>query len=129
MPSAQSVLIVDRLSETREVLRTVFERRGLRIYEAAEQTEGWKLARQHHPDLIVMDVEEENASRDSESSTPEAEGSIGKVPLVLLGSARQREPADTGKVYVSKPFQYVDLIRRIESILANYTQSPEKAID
>jgi len=122
MPSAQSVLIVDRLSETREVLRTVLERRGLRVYEAAEQTEGWKLARQHHPDLIVIDVEEAGQSPDGEPTAPESDAAMQEVPLVLLGSARRREPTESGNVYVSKPFQYVDLIRSIETILAGFTQ-------
>ena len=124
MPSAQSVLIVDRLGETREVLRTVLERRGLRVYEAAEQTEGWKLAREHHPDLIVIDVEDAGQSRDGEPASPESDASMQEVPLVLLGSARRREPTESGNVYVSKPFQYVDLIRSIETILASFTQKP-----
>ena len=76
MPSAQSVLIVDRLSETREVLRTVLERRGLRVYEATEQTEGWKLARQHHPDLIVIDVEDSGPSPDGEPDAPDSDASM-----------------------------------------------------
>jgi CheY-like chemotaxis protein len=124
MSFARSVLIVDRLSETREVLRTVLERRGLRIFEAAEQEEGWKIAREHHPDLIVMDVEEYGSPRDA--AAPETNVPAGRVPLVLLGSARKRETDGSGKVYVSKPFQYVDLIRRIEAMLAGFAgESPK----
>lgn len=124
MSFARSVLIVDRLSETREVLRTVLERRGLRIFEAAEQEEGWKIAREHHPDLIVMDVEEYGSPRDA--AAPETNPPAGRVPLVLLGSARKRETDGSGKVYVSKPFQYVDLIRRIEAMLAGFAgESPK----
>lgn len=122
MPSAQSVLIVDRLSETREVLRTVLERRGLRIYEAAGQTEGWKLARKHHPDLIVMDVEDGSPGDGVADVPPEAENNFAAVPIVLLGSARRPKKAGSDQVYVSKPFQYVDLIRQIEGILAGYTK-------
>ena len=127
MSSAQSGLIVDRFGEIREVLRTDLERRGLRVYEAAEQTEGWKLARQHHPDLIVIDVEDAGQSREGEPTVPESDASMQEVPLVLLGSARKREPTESGNVYVTKPFQYVDLIRSIETILAGFTQKPGAA--
>jgi CheY-like chemotaxis protein len=128
MPAAQSVLIVDRFSETREVLRTVLERRGVRIYEAADATEGWRLARLRRPDLIVMDVEE-NATTEAAVLPPDADGNLGSVPVVLLGSARRPKKTKSDQVYVTKPFQYVDLIRQIEGILAGFTaeQAPRGA--
>ena len=57
MPSHQSVLIVDRSEETQEVLQTVLERRGVRTLAANRTKTAAELAQQHHPDLIVLDME------------------------------------------------------------------------
>jgi CheY-like chemotaxis protein len=55
-----NVLIVDRSAESREVLKTALERRGMRIFEATDVENGVKLARQHRLDLIVLDLEASN---------------------------------------------------------------------
>ncbi|MGA7701688.1 MAG: response regulator, partial [Thermoguttaceae bacterium] len=57
MNGQRSVLIVDRSEETREVLQTVLERRGVRILAAGRAEKGLELARRHHPDLVVLDLE------------------------------------------------------------------------
>ena len=57
MAPRYSVLIVDPLEETREVLRTALESRGVRILATDEPARGLALAREHGPDLIVLDVE------------------------------------------------------------------------
>jgi CheY-like chemotaxis protein len=53
----RSVLVVDRSEETREVLTTALERRGCRIFAASRARRGLELAREHQPDLIVLDLE------------------------------------------------------------------------
>jgi len=63
-----SVLIVDRSQETREVLQTALERRGVRTLAAGASATGLRLARQHQPDLIVLDLEIEDPSADQFSA-------------------------------------------------------------
>jgi DNA-binding NarL/FixJ family response regulator len=120
----QSVLIVDRLSETREVLRAVLERRGLQIFEASEQAEGWELVRRHHPDLIVIDLEESQPPVPSDGFTPQFDGNLDAVPILLLGSARWKPRSGPGGLYFSKPFQYIDLIHKIDELLAHRQEAP-----
>ncbi len=62
--SRPSVLIVDRSKDSREVLRTVLEKRGVRTWEAAEARRGVELARQHHPQVIVLDLEAGDADHE-----------------------------------------------------------------
>ncbi len=52
-----SVLIVDRSEETREVLQTALNRRGVQTYTAKHASEGVVLGRRHHPNLIILDLE------------------------------------------------------------------------
>jgi len=112
----RSVLIVDASEETREVLRTALERRGLRILAASRVGRGLELARLHRPDLIVLDLEMEGSSPE-ETHARFSQGSLEYgTPLVMLGSCR-RFADDSGGEFVSKPYHYGPLIRRIEEIL------------
>jgi DNA-binding response OmpR family regulator len=111
----QSVLIVDRSEETREVLRTALERRGLKIYSASRPDMGLQLARQHRPDLIVLDLE---VAGTGPVCAPFAEHSqTDRSILVMLGTMRRdAEGLPAGEI-VPKPYHYGPLIRKIEGLL------------
>ncbi len=114
-PSA--VLIVDRSDESRDVLRTALEHRGLRVFEATDAADGLALARRHRPDLIVLDLEISPTSDDDSAPADLATLAQGEeTPLVLLGSARRRTTAPAGQV-VAKPYHYRPLILKIEQLL------------
>lgn len=115
MVSQRSVLIVDESADSREVLRTVLEQRGMKILEASQPDEGLNLARRHRPDLIVLDLE-------LESSPPEYPSELAAqashhTPLVLLGSARRQVGGRHVGEFMSKPYHYAPLVRRIEQLL------------
>jgi DNA-binding response OmpR family regulator len=115
----RSVLIVDQSEENREVLRTVLERRGVRIITASHTKEGVDLARRHHPDVIVLDTE--NECPNFEIFEREAGGDSKNSPasMILLGKVRRNSSgADRGDFF-AKPYHYGPLVRRIEEILEN----------
>jgi DNA-binding response OmpR family regulator len=112
-----SVLIVDRSEETREVLQTALSRRGMHTFTAKHASDGVELTRQHHPDLIVLDLESDNVNMDRQTP-PFWAGQKGEtVPVILLGSLRRNQPQIPGSEFVSKPYHYGPLIRRIEELL------------
>ncbi|MGO8691191.1 MAG: response regulator [Thermoguttaceae bacterium] len=116
MDSRQSVLIVDSSEETREVLQTALERRGLRILSADRAGRGLELARRHHPDLIVLDLEVEDAGAENPSAPFVEQSRCDRARLVLLGSLRRGAPPVDGE-FVAKPYHYGSLIRKIEELL------------
>jgi DNA-binding response OmpR family regulator len=111
----RSVLIVDRSEETREVLQTVLERRGVRTLSAGRAEKGLELARRHHPDLVVLDLEMDDM--------PAEQFSVCQPRLVLLGSLRRQGNALPGGEFVAKPYHYGLLIRKIEELLDNIRES------
>jgi DNA-binding response OmpR family regulator len=113
------VLIVDRLCETREVLKTALERRGCRILAASRAERGLALAREHHPDLIVLSVEDAGPEADAACLPLAAESQANHTPLVVLGSCRVRGAPLAHGEFVSKPYHYGPLIRRIEELLCS----------
>ena len=115
----QSVLIVDESPEVREVIRTALARRGVQIFEASRSQQGVALARQHHPDVIVVDMEAETADARHLSADFTAASPQHPPSLVLLGTARRLAGAKSaGGEFISKPYHYAPLIRKIESLLA-----------
>ena len=123
----RSVLIVDHSEETREVLQTALERRGMRIFAAGRAGAGMELARRHRPDLIVLDLELDDSSPE-EISAPFAEQSLtDHSPLVLLGSERRDRPRPSHGEFVAKPYHYGPLIRRIEELLDTAPQPPARS--
>jgi CheY-like chemotaxis protein len=132
----RSVLIVDRSEETREVLQTVLQRRGVRTLAADRAQKGLELARQHQPDLIVLDMELEDGPVEQAflpaqwqtgmSASPVISQTGMSAPpvnpqyeprLVLLGSLRDYRRRLAGGEFVSKPYHYGPLIRKIEELL------------
>jgi DNA-binding NarL/FixJ family response regulator len=130
MNSHPSVLIVDRSEETREVLQTALERRGVKILSAGRAASGIRLAQEHQPDLIVLDLETDDASDcltknweslGSEKSTQNANSAQPhpyQPRLVLLGKMRGCGCSVPGGEFVSKPYHFGPLIRKIEEMLS-----------
>lgn len=105
----QRVLVVDGLSETEEVLRAVLEPRGLmvdRIRSAGTE----ELAAKRRPSVMVLHVDEEPAT----TAPP-----VGwqNVPRILIGAAKVSDSC-TAEHHLEHPFQYGELIRTIERLLA-----------
>jgi CheY-like chemotaxis protein len=153
MKGQPSVLIVDRLQETREVLQTALERHGVRALTTGQTTKGVELARQHHPDLIVLDMELEDmqecsfddltfsadqAATDAKDSSPQSEGVLLQATkstepqentpsyqprFILLGNLRDVRRSMSEGEFIRKPYHYGPLIRRIEELLAADTRS------
>jgi CheY-like chemotaxis protein len=113
----RSVLVVDPLEETHEVLRTALEPRGVRILAASQPRHGLALARRHRPDLIVLDLECQ-AETAADGDAAAAESLTREAPLVMLGSARRRPAHLPAGQFISKPYHYAPLIRKIEELLA-----------
>jgi CheY-like chemotaxis protein len=116
--SAPQVLIVDRSAESREVLRTLLERRGAATIEARRPDQAARLADLHRPDLIVFDAESDLSDRGSAGEQLGAVAGRTDTPIVILGTvARDPQRFPSGQ-FISKPYHYGSLIRKIEELLA-----------
>lgn len=120
------VLIVNGSKDSREVLKTALERRGLEILEAAASQEGLLLAQRHRPHVIVLDAEDDPVGEDAACDRFKATSDRGNASLVVLGSARLCQTvkrradegisADSGGSIVAKPYHFGPLIRKIEEL-------------
>ncbi len=123
----RSVLIVDESEETQEVLSTALGRRGVRTFTAGRAREGLDLARQLHPDLIVLDLELDN-SADGAISPFAEDSALQETPMVLLGSVRRHAQGLPDGEFVRKPYHFAPLIRKIEELLSGSGQAVARGV-
>jgi DNA-binding response OmpR family regulator len=113
---ASKVLLVDRCTEARDVLRTALEHQGLRVLEANIPANGIALARLHQPDVIVVDLDALQANKPTAAdfaNFAEMEGST----LIMLGTNSAADGHLTGE-FIAKPYHYKPLILRINELLS-----------
>jgi DNA-binding response OmpR family regulator len=125
--SERSVLIVDRSEETRGVLQTALERRGWRILAASGADQGLDLAKTHHPDVIVLDLEAEECGPEDVCGSFAAETTQHQASLVVLGTCRVSAGGANPRQFVAKPYHYAPLIRKIEELLRASGQTPPQS--
>jgi DNA-binding NtrC family response regulator len=114
-PSSARVLIVDESQDSRDVIRTMLERRGVRILEAPEATSGLAILRQQHPEVVVLDLESCTADPSAWPTAFGAEVESNNAALVVLGNLRAEDAV--GSYVVHKPYHYGPLIRKIEQLV------------
>lgn len=108
--SGQQVVVVDGVPETAQVLRAVLEPRGHRV----ERVRGFDPARSTATDTVLV-------LHDDGSSDAARRHKYGTVPRVIIGSlapGSAAAPAGGTEQRLAQLFQYAELIRAVESLLA-----------
>ncbi len=117
MTDGQHVLLVDGLPETEEVLKAVFEPRGLQIHRISGSEENDPIPETISPSLVVIHSDEQQIGSRKANSW-------NNVPRVIIGSANlpEHDGSPNGQHILKQPFQYRELIQAIEDLLSE--QSP-----
>ena len=119
----KTILVADDQDIVRELVQVIFGDAGFRVLEAASGAQALALAREHAPDLILLDVtlpvgpDGLTVCRELKGN-PHTQGSI----VVLLSARGLREEVEAGYSagaddYVVKPFSPAVLIDRIRRLL------------
>ncbi|HLF27306.1 MAG TPA: response regulator transcription factor [Anaerolineae bacterium] len=124
-----TLLIIEDETTVRETLARNFKAEGFEVLSAADGIEGLRLAREHNPDLIVLDL-----------MLPEMDGlSVCRIlrkesdlPIIML-TARGTEMdkivgLETGADdYVVKPFSFGELLARVRANLRRVDSDSRQA--
>jgi PAS domain S-box-containing protein len=116
------ILIVDDEPAIRSCMDVALRRQGHEIYLAANATEGYALAGQHLPDLIISDICMEGMDGFSFLKTIRANPRTGTIPFIFVtghpdheGMLQGIELAADG--YLPKPFTLPSLIAAVQNRL------------
>lgn len=111
------VLIVDRSSDNREVLRTVLQRHGCEIMEADTDTVGLRLAKVFHPSVFVLDLDTVDPNDTSVCDGYDTQARAENASVLLLGRLAGDHSRLRSADVMAKPYHYEPLIRKIEELL------------
>lgn len=114
--AAKTVLIVDSSEETRDVLTTALERRGVRALAFPTSRRAAATARMERPDLVVFDVETEIVPPRQALDAFAKNAELDETPIVAIGTAKFEAPLGEG-AFISKPYHFAPLLEKIEAIL------------
>ena len=122
----KTVLIVDDEPAIVRVVRDYLERAGFRVVSAGDGDEALRAFRQHHPDLVILDL-----------TLPTIDGldvarslrRDGDVPIIMLTARTDETDRVAGLElgaddYVTKPFSAREIVARVRAVLRR-TQSAQ----
>ena len=120
---ALKVLVVDDQPDIRSLIRMSLEFEDMEVLEAENGARGLALARQHRPDLILMDVMMPGDSGLVVGKAIAADPDLRQTPVIFLSAKGQsgdvRAGMDTGaRAYMVKPFSPDGLVNLIHRTMA-----------
>jgi two-component system alkaline phosphatase synthesis response regulator PhoP len=128
--SGKKVLVVDDDVKTVELVKLYLLRDGYRVITAYEGQEALRLAREFHPDLIVLDLMLPGINGLEVCRTLRAESDVPIIMLTAMSSDDDRlKGLDLGADdYVTKPFSPRELAARVRAVLRRIPgeRGPEK---
>ncbi len=119
------ILIVDDEPLNLKLFALTLMRRGYRVLQAADGYQGFVLAHDGRPDLIVMDVQLPEISGLEVTRTLKGSIHTKHIPIViatafLIDEEKLRESGCDG--YITKPYAMKDFIQIIESLIEGNPQ-------
>jgi len=117
--AGKRVLVVDDDEKTVELVKLYLNRDGYRVLTAYDGIEALRLAREGHPDLIVLDLMLPGIDGLEVCRTLRAESD---VPIIMLTAKTTDQDKLTGLKlgaddYVTKPFSPRELAARVRAVL------------
>jgi len=111
----RSILIVDDEAHLLRLLEMNLRRHGYDIHKAGDGEEGLKAATEHHPDLIISDVNMPHVDGFEMLSKLKADENLKDIPVIMLTARSRNEDlwygVDAGaEYYVTKPVDLPGLI-------------------
>ena len=118
-----TVLVVDDDPVILKLLEVNFEMEGFAVLLAHDGEEGIEVARAGQPDVIVSDIMMPKVSGLELVTALKGDPGTSAIPIILLSAKAQnadvRSGLDAGADdYVTKPFEPLDLIDRVNKLLA-----------
>jgi len=116
------VLVVDDELGIVEIVRVNLEAEGFEVASAVDGAGALRLAREFHPDLVILDVMLPDLDGWKVLAELEATPSLAGIPVVMLTARAADEDIlhglEEGAVdYITKPFYPEDLVASVKIIL------------
>jgi two-component system alkaline phosphatase synthesis response regulator PhoP len=131
MPVAkETILIVDDEADLLELIEYNLKKEGYNVLKAENGMEGIRLARKHHPDLILLDIMMPRMTGFEVCKIIRDDNDLKQVPVIFLTARSDEETEVTGldvgaDDFLPKPISTVKLVARIKTVLRRAVETEE----
>jgi two-component system phosphate regulon response regulator PhoB len=117
----RTVLSIEDQADIRRLIRMTLEFKGLDVLEASDGEEGIRLARQHVPDLILLDVMMPGMDGLTASRILGDDPLVAHIPIIILSALGRTSDIDAGletgvRAYLVKPFSPWELLALVDQL-------------
>ena len=119
--AAKTVLVVEDNDLNMMMFHDVLEARGYRVLKAPDGMTGWRLAQEHRPDLILMDIQLPDVSGLEVTGWLKDDETLKSIPVVAVTAFAMVGDKETYlaagcDAYVSKPVSVTDFVKIVSEI-------------
>jgi len=120
--SKGSVLVIDDEKDLLELVRYNLEKEGYDVIAAADGTSGLEIAREHAPDLVVLDLMMPGVDGLEVCRQLRQDARTARLPVIMLTAKATEADRIVGLEmgaddYLTKPFSPRELVARIKALL------------
>ncbi len=118
-PLDKTVLVVEDNDINMKLLHDVLEAHDYNVLQAKDGMEGWRIAREHRPDLILMDIQLPSISGLEATKRLKADETLKSIPVIAITAfamAGDEEKIREGgcDAYIVKPISLPNFLQTVE---------------
>ncbi len=120
-PLDKTVLVVEDNDINMRLFHDVLETRGYTVLQAKDGLEGWRMAREHRPDLILMDIKLPDVSGLEVTKRLKDDEDLKSIPVIAItafATAGDEEKIWEGgcDAYIVKPISHPNFLQTVERL-------------
>ena len=119
--AGKTVLVVEDNDLNMVMFDVLLDARGYRVLQAANGMAGWRLAQEHRPDLILMDIQLPDVSGLEVTKWLKRDEALRSIPIIavtafaMVGDKEKHLEAGCD-AYISKPVSVSDFVRIVGQV-------------
>ena len=119
------IVIAEDEPDIRELIAFTLRFAGHEVITGANGLEGFELAKQHKPDLVMLDVRMPKMTGYEACQSIKAAPEIAHIPVIFLSAKGQESEIEQGlavgaEQYLLKPFAPDQLTQQVSEVLKKY---------
>ncbi len=129
--SNKTVLVVEDDPASTKLYREALEVIGYNVLHAKDGMEGWRIAREHRPDLILMDIRLPGVSGLDVTKWLKADETLKSIPVIAITAfameGDEEKMLEGGcDAYIPKPISVPDFLQTVERFANSSHKTVEK---
>ncbi|MFD2531169.1 response regulator transcription factor [Gracilimonas halophila] len=127
----KTILVVDDEKDLLDLIEYNLKKENFDVLKAENGEEGIKIAKEHKPDLVLMDIMMPKMDGMEAVEKMRADNDLKSIPIIFL-TARSDEKTEVeglnkgGDDYITKPISTTKLISRIKAVMRRFDETEEE---